>query len=144
MKDTLPETQYRTPLAIANTGKENMPIKIAHKMFAKLDTRLPNINQETRPRWEVNGSAPYIKYHIYLAGFSTLHPQALGSFFVASYDLQDYGGGIRTRLHTGDPLDIFQMCTYYIPLILSSVPEVKLWLDEQRSWMLTNRERPRG
>jgi hypothetical protein len=26
---------------------------------------------------------------------------ALGSLFVASYDLQSYGGGILTRLHTG-------------------------------------------
>jgi hypothetical protein len=30
-----------------------------------------------------------------------LYPQALGSFFVTSYDSQSYGGGIRTRLHTG-------------------------------------------
>jgi hypothetical protein len=30
-----------------------------------------------------------------------LYPQALGSFFVASYDLQGYGRGIRARLHTG-------------------------------------------
>jgi hypothetical protein len=30
-----------------------------------------------------------------------LYPQALGSHFVASYDSQGYGGGIRTRLHTG-------------------------------------------
>jgi hypothetical protein len=30
-----------------------------------------------------------------------LYPQALGSLFVASYDSQDYGGGILTRLHTG-------------------------------------------
>jgi hypothetical protein len=30
-----------------------------------------------------------------------LHPQALGSLFVASYDSQGYGGGIRPRLHTG-------------------------------------------
>jgi hypothetical protein len=30
-----------------------------------------------------------------------LHPQALGSLFVASYLTQGYGGGIRTRLHTG-------------------------------------------
>jgi hypothetical protein len=29
-----------------------------------------------------------------------LYPQALGSLFVASYDSQGYGGGIRTRLHT--------------------------------------------
>jgi hypothetical protein len=28
-----------------------------------------------------------------------LYPQALGSLFVAFYDLQSYGGGIRTRLH---------------------------------------------
>jgi hypothetical protein len=30
-----------------------------------------------------------------------LCPRALGSFFVASYDSQGYGGGILTRLHTG-------------------------------------------
>jgi hypothetical protein len=30
-----------------------------------------------------------------------LYPQALGSLFVASYDSQGYGGGIRSRLHTG-------------------------------------------
>jgi hypothetical protein len=30
-----------------------------------------------------------------------LYPQASGSLFVASYDLQGYGGNIRPRLHTG-------------------------------------------
>jgi hypothetical protein len=30
-----------------------------------------------------------------------LHPLALGSLFVASYDSQSYGGGILTCLHTG-------------------------------------------
>jgi hypothetical protein len=30
-----------------------------------------------------------------------LYPQALDSLFVASYDSQGYGGGIRARLHTG-------------------------------------------
>jgi hypothetical protein len=29
------------------------------------------------------------------------YPQALGSIFVTSYDLQGYGGGIQTHLHTG-------------------------------------------
>jgi hypothetical protein len=29
-----------------------------------------------------------------------LYPQALGFLFVASYDSQGYGGGIRPRLHT--------------------------------------------
>jgi hypothetical protein len=32
---------------------------------------------------------------------SLLYPQALGSLFVASYDSQGYGGGIRPRPHTG-------------------------------------------
>jgi hypothetical protein len=31
-----------------------------------------------------------------------LYPQALGSLFVASYDTQGYGGGIRTRFHAGE------------------------------------------
>jgi hypothetical protein len=35
-----------------------------------------------------------------------LYPQALGSLFVASYDLQGYGGGIRPRLHTGQYMSI--------------------------------------
>jgi hypothetical protein len=30
-----------------------------------------------------------------------LHPQALESLFVASYDSKGYGGGIRTLLHSG-------------------------------------------
>jgi hypothetical protein len=30
-----------------------------------------------------------------------LYPQAMGSLFITSYDLQGYGGGIRPRLHTG-------------------------------------------
>jgi hypothetical protein len=30
-----------------------------------------------------------------------LYPQAMDSLFVASYDLQGCGGGIRTRLHMG-------------------------------------------
>jgi hypothetical protein len=32
-----------------------------------------------------------------------LFPQVLSSLFVASYNSQDYGGGIRLRLHTGFP-----------------------------------------
>jgi hypothetical protein len=30
-----------------------------------------------------------------------LNPQASGSLFIASYDTQGYGGGIRTSLHKG-------------------------------------------
>jgi hypothetical protein len=32
---------------------------------------------------------------------SPITPQALDSLFIAYYDSQGYGGGIRTRLHTG-------------------------------------------
>jgi hypothetical protein len=40
---------------------------------------------------------------------SQLYPRALGSLSIASYDSQGYGGGILSRLHTGNlsvPLDI--------------------------------------
>jgi hypothetical protein len=33
--------------------------------------------------------------------FAPLYPQTLASLFAASHDSQDYGGGIRPRLHTG-------------------------------------------
>jgi hypothetical protein len=39
-------------------------------------------------------------------GVAQLYPQALGSIFVASYDSQGYGEGIRTRLHTGSHVTI--------------------------------------
>jgi hypothetical protein len=35
-----------------------------------------------------------------------LYPQALGSHFDASYDLQGYGGCIRTRLHAGNKVKV--------------------------------------
>jgi hypothetical protein len=38
-----------------------------------------------------------------------LYPQALNSVFVASYDSQGYGGGIRTRLHSGIPWFVEQV-----------------------------------
>jgi hypothetical protein len=50
----------------------------------------------TSPTWRA--SSP----HLYPPGSgSSLHPQALGSLFAASYDSQGYGGGILTRLHVG-------------------------------------------
>jgi hypothetical protein len=39
-------------------------------------------------------------------GWPDYTPQALGSVFVASYDSQGYGGGMRTRLQTGDGLTL--------------------------------------
>jgi hypothetical protein len=36
-----------------------------------------------------------------------LYPQALGSLFIASYDPQGYGGGIRTCLYAGIKIVVF-------------------------------------
>jgi hypothetical protein len=47
--------------------------------------RLPNLEGQISPRNRV----------------AQLYPRALGSLFVASYDSQDYGGDILTRLHVG-------------------------------------------
>jgi hypothetical protein len=52
---------------------------------------------ETPPTWRVR--SPYL--YPPGTGCCHLYPQVLGSLFVASYDSQDYGGGIRTRLHRG-------------------------------------------
>jgi hypothetical protein len=41
-----------------------------------------------------------------------LYTQVLGTFLVASYDSQGYGGGIRTRLHTGYQLLASHSCIY--------------------------------
>jgi hypothetical protein len=43
-----------------------------------------------------------------------LYPQAMGSFFVPSYDSQCYVGGIRTRLHKGMALRRFRFSRYSI------------------------------
>jgi hypothetical protein len=44
-----------------------------------------------------------------------LYPQALGSLFVASYDSQGYGGGIRLRLHTGQKTSLPLLCVLSLP-----------------------------
>jgi hypothetical protein len=51
------------------------------------------------------------------------YPQALGSLFVAFYDLQDYGGGIRPCLHTGyviatQPSNSCCLQNHYLPRLL--------------------------
>jgi hypothetical protein len=44
-----------------------------------------------------------------------LCPQELGSLFVASYDSQGYGGGIRLRLHTGTAMSVVTFVHLYMP-----------------------------
>jgi hypothetical protein len=66
-----------------------------------------------------------------------LYPRALGSLFVATYDSQGYGGGILTRLHTGD-LTISQfreMCgvvAVTLTLVSESYESWK-WVETKRS-----------
>jgi hypothetical protein len=48
-----------------------------------------------------NLEGPGPRIHIPEEQVAQLYPQALGSPFVASYDSQGYGGGVRTCLHTG-------------------------------------------
>jgi hypothetical protein len=43
-----------------------------------------------------------------------LYPQTLGSVFVASYDSQGYGGGIRTHFHTGLPIILSLLVKFQI------------------------------
>jgi hypothetical protein len=42
-----------------------------------------------------------------------LYPPALGSLFIASYDSQSYGGGIRPRFHTGDSLNSNSLASFF-------------------------------
>jgi hypothetical protein len=47
-----------------------------------------------------------------------LYPQALSPLFVASYDSQGYGGGIRTRIHAG-PHPLTQLnCQFKVKVTL--------------------------
>jgi hypothetical protein len=61
---------------------------------------------ETLPTWRAR--CPYLYS---LGTVSRLHAHALGSLFVASYDTQGYGGGIRPRLHTG-PINTSVLSAY--------------------------------
>jgi hypothetical protein len=69
-----------------------------------------------------------------------LYPQALGFIFVASYDSQGYGGGIRPHLHTGynenhlrvfttslNPITSGNQALYLVTIIHSSEISVTLY-----------------
>jgi hypothetical protein len=47
----------------------------------------------------LEGQVPLVMSHC--DRMAKLYPQAMGSLFVASYNSQGYGGGIRTHLHIG-------------------------------------------
>jgi hypothetical protein len=60
-----------------------------------------------------------------------LYPQALRSLFVASYDSQAYGGGIRPRLHKGYVIPLIYIRIYISDKGLFSVQHyclLNLWL----------------
>jgi hypothetical protein len=50
-----------------------------------------------------------------------LHPQALGSLFVISYDSQGYGGGTQTHLHAGNWLKVKVKVTLQLAVYCQSV-----------------------
>jgi hypothetical protein len=59
---------------------------------------------------QVRGQVPLFISPIYRE--ARLYPQALGSLFIASYDSQGYGGGIRPRLHTESNLSYNRSSLY--------------------------------
>jgi hypothetical protein len=63
--------------------------RVSRPYFNVSDYKLPNLEAQV---------PVFISPRNWLA---QLYPQAVGSPFVASYDSQDYGGGIRTHLHAG-------------------------------------------
>jgi hypothetical protein len=63
---------------------------------------------ETPPTWRAG--FPYL--YPPSNRVAQLYSQAVSSLFVASYDSQGYGGGIRTRLHTGVSTDCFSCPGY--------------------------------
>jgi hypothetical protein len=66
------------------------PLQRNHSQVRVSRDTLPHITNSDSRHLQPGGSHPCI----YI-------PQALGSLFVASYDSQGYGGGIRSHLHTG-------------------------------------------
>jgi hypothetical protein len=91
-----------------------------------------------------------------------LYPQALGSIFVASYDSQDCGGSILTRLHTGPGTDctenVFsiiacshvdreacpQSCSLATAVVLSPVYAVVTWQLVKTSHYYTRKRKAAG
>jgi hypothetical protein len=67
---------------------------------------------ETPPAWRAR--SPYL--HSPGTGCPVIHPEALGSLFVASYYSQGYGGGFRPVLHTGSPNNHFSLTEQKTPL----------------------------
>jgi hypothetical protein len=67
---------------------------------------------ETSATWRVRS----LYFYLPGTGWSSYTPQSLCSLFVASYDSQGYGGGIRSRLHKGF---LIQYPHFHITLFLA-------------------------
>jgi hypothetical protein len=72
--------------------RSHSQVQVPH--FTVSDSKLP----------EPGGQVPVL--HPPGRGWPGYTPQPLGSLFVASYDSQGYGGGIRNRLHTGVQIQV--------------------------------------
>jgi hypothetical protein len=68
-----------------------------------------------------------------------LYPRALSSIFVSSYDTQEYGGGIRNRLHTYILLQnvyikVMEKIGFYKPVVRHLKYNVTpQWFETERS-----------
>jgi hypothetical protein len=65
-----------------------------------------------------------------------LYPQALGSLFIASYDSQGYGGGIRTRLHA-DIMHCSNCPLYNISVRTAQKPPLPCCCVQFLPWLAT-------
>jgi hypothetical protein len=72
------------------------PCQSSHSLVEVPQNSRPyfTLSSETSPTWRVRS------LYLYPLGTGWPSPWGLGSLFVASYDSQDYGGGILTCLHT--------------------------------------------
>jgi hypothetical protein len=77
-------------LALASAVNLGSESRGTHAYFTVSDSRLPQCG--------VPGPRTYISPRNRVV---QLYTPERGSDFIASYDSQGYGGGIRTRLHTG-------------------------------------------
>jgi hypothetical protein len=58
-------------------------------------------------KFYLEGQVPVFQFHRNTV--ARFYLQALGSFFIASYDSQGYGGGIRPRPHMGRQYRLLSM-----------------------------------
>jgi hypothetical protein len=90
MWEALSDERTGLPFRIAAGPRQRSHSGVLGSVSAGLMTIFYCLRFETSPTWRVR--SPYL--YPPGTGWPSYTPQALGSLFVASYDSQDYGGGI--------------------------------------------------